>query len=163
MEERRNGQVESRTQSEQSEYVPLTPVSTDAGRHSGFGHRYGCSSVGLDKILTLNYSRPMVLEPMLVSSNTGSSFMEDIQTCVVPDDLFRPDPPYAASKSGGKSFSQPAVVPTINEREPSTGSATTVANNSLLTTATTTTRKPHREFFRRSRRGIPKTAGYPQG
>lgn len=48
MEERRKGQVESRTQSEQSEYVPLTPVSTDAGRHGGpdrFVHGYGCSPV----------------------------------------------------------------------------------------------------------------------
>ena len=47
-EERRKGQVESQTQSEQSEYVPLTPVSTDAGRHDSparFRHRYGCSFV----------------------------------------------------------------------------------------------------------------------
>ena len=32
MEERKKAQVESPTQSEQSEYVPLTPVSTDAAR-----------------------------------------------------------------------------------------------------------------------------------
>lgn len=84
--------------------------------------------------------------------------MEDIQTCVVPDDLFRPDPPlYATSKPGGESFSQPAVMPIVNERDPSAGSATMVANNPLLTTST---RKPYRGFFRRPRRGIPKTAGY---
>jgi hypothetical protein len=32
MEERKKVQVDSPTQSEQSEYVPLTPVSTDAAR-----------------------------------------------------------------------------------------------------------------------------------
>ena len=73
-----------------------------------------------------------MFEPTLLSLN-GTPYMEDIQTCIVPDDLFREVRPlYEPSiNSEGASF----VADPVAESQPA--------------------RKPYRRFFRhhRSKRG----------
>ncbi|KAF8964085.1 hypothetical protein BDZ97DRAFT_1919318 [Flammula alnicola] len=111
VEQRAKTNAQTQADAEPAEYIPLTPVST----HTTRKNVPESPRTPFPSNRKTNLSPPLLV-PQANTLSFSESFsipMEDIQTCVVPDDLFkdeRPVPPPRVAQTGPPVQASPTVT-----------------------------------------------------